>query len=231
MHTEISRKDRTLAEKNESINDKIKYYELASVDLRKAVNINPENEALKRSLISTCLELREVYTKLAETEENIKKSSDYLVRATLNLNFASKLASSLSLSKENIRLESKTIKMLLELKKNSDKQSSFTILDKLGNEVVFSKLFAFDSNETGESYIVYTDNSKDDNGNINVYSSVFAVDPITKQQYLQPIESEKEWELVEKILNAIQKTIKEGIVLNEIESFIQKEIDEIEKSP
>ena len=42
---------------------------------------------------------------------------------------------------------------------------SFTVLDENDRESKCEVLFTFDSEETGKSYIVYTDNSVDENGN------------------------------------------------------------------
>ena len=61
----------------------------------------------------------------------------------------------------------------------------------------------FDSEETGKSYIVYTDNTTDDDGNVRVYASIF--NPKTENMELIPIESDREWKIVETILESIQE--------------------------
>ena len=53
------------------------------------------------------------------------------------------------------------------------KKNTFTITDKDGNVHTFDVLFTFDSDETGHSYIAYTDNTKDEDGNIQVYASIY----------------------------------------------------------
>ena len=69
-------------------------------------------------------------------------------------------------------------------------------------------LFTFDSDETGKSYIVYTDNTKDNEGNVQVYASIFNPDdPNTK---LEPIETEKEWKVIDTILKTLQEEIKKS---------------------
>ena len=67
-------------------------------------------------------------------------------------------------------------------------------------------LFTFDNEETNKSYIVYTDNSTDDAGNVQVYASVYY--PGTDSTKLDPIETEKEWQVIEKILETIQEEVK-----------------------
>ena len=49
-------------------------------------------------------------------------------------------------------------------------ENTFKIINEKGEEVVCDILFTFDSDETKKSYIVYTDNSKDENGNIQVFA-------------------------------------------------------------
>ena len=46
-----------------------------------------------------------------------------------------------------------------------EEKTKFTVLDENGNEVECEVLFTFDSEETNKSYIVYTDNTTDEEGN------------------------------------------------------------------
>ena len=68
-------------------------------------------------------------------------------------------------------------------------------------------LFTFDSDETKKSYIVYTDNTKDELGNIKVYANTF--DPFSNEGDLGEIETEKEWATIEQIFASINEK-KEG---------------------
>lgn len=79
---------------------------------------------------------------------------------------------------------------------------SFAVLDENGREIKCEALFTFESEETGKSYIVYTDNSVDAEGNTRVYASIY--DPESDEQKLMPIESEKEWKIIEIILEELQ---------------------------
>ena len=82
---------------------------------------------------------------------------------------------------------------------------SFTVLDENDRESKCEVLFTFDSEETGKSYIVYTDNSVDENGNTQVFASVY--NPDSDEQYLMPLETEKEWKIIEIILEELQADI------------------------
>ena len=86
------------------------------------------------------------------------------------------------------------------------KKNTFSMLDENGNEIVYDVLFTFESEETNKNYIVYTDNSKDEEGNIQVYASVY--DPENPKSKLEPIETEKEWKVIETILNTLQEELK-----------------------
>ena len=85
------------------------------------------------------------------------------------------------------------------------KKNTFTLIDENGNEVAYDVLFTFDSDETNKSYIAYTDQSKDENGNVQVYASTY--DPENPKSKLGAIETEKEWKVIETILKTLQEEI------------------------
>ena len=88
-------------------------------------------------------------------------------------------------------------------------KNTFKIVNENGEEVMCDVLFTFDSEETKKSYIVYTDNSKDELGNVQVFASIY--DPNMQDQKLEPITTEKEWKVIETILNTLQEEIKKKI--------------------
>ena len=84
-------------------------------------------------------------------------------------------------------------------------EGKFTIINEEGKEVECEVLFTFESNETNKNYIVYTDNTFDEDGNTKVFASTYSLDEdMTK---LQPIETEKEWQVIEIILGQLQEQI------------------------
>lgn len=85
-------------------------------------------------------------------------------------------------------------------------ENKFKIIDKNGKEVEFEVLFTFESDETKKNYMVYTDNTKDNNGNTRVYASVF--NPNKEPLELLPVETEREWKVIETILQSIQEESK-----------------------
>ena len=89
-----------------------------------------------------------------------------------------------------------------------EKKNTFTVINDEGSEITCEVLFTFESDETNKNYIVYTDNTTDENGNIKVYASIF--DPEAETSDLIPIETEREWKIIETILEEIQKESKKN---------------------
>lgn len=71
-----------------------------------------------------------------------------------------------------------------------------------GIEVECDVLLTFDSEETKKSYIVYTDNTVDEFGSVQVYASVY--DPMGSSMDLMPVETDKEWDAIDNILASVQ---------------------------
>ena len=89
-----------------------------------------------------------------------------------------------------------------------EEKMTFKIFNDEGKEIECEVLFTFESNETGKSYMVYTDNTEDDEGNVKVYASIY--NPEEKEPKLEPIETDKEWEIVETILKQVQEEVMKG---------------------
>lgn len=86
------------------------------------------------------------------------------------------------------------------------KENTFKMVTEDGQEVTCNVLFTFDSEETGKSYIAYTDNTYEEDGSIKAYAAVYHPDNLNSG--FEPIETEKEWKVVETILEAIQEEVR-----------------------
>lgn len=86
-----------------------------------------------------------------------------------------------------------------------NEKNSFTVVNDEGKEVKCDVLFTYDNDETNKSYIAYTDNTKDENGQVRVYASIF--DPKQENPSLEPITTEKEWKVIETILQTLQEEV------------------------
>ena len=84
--------------------------------------------------------------------------------------------------------------------------STFKMITDDGQEVICNVLFTFDSDETKKSYIAYTDNTTEEDGSIKAYAAVYH--PEDLNQGFEPIETEKEWKIVETILSTIQEEVR-----------------------
>lgn len=85
---------------------------------------------------------------------------------------------------------------------------TFKVISDEGKEIECEVLFTFESEETKKNYIVYTDNSIDEEGNVRVFASIYNPDePETK---LLPIETDKEWKIIETILEELQNEVDSG---------------------
>lgn len=101
-----------------------------------------------------------------------------------------------------------------------NKENTFKVIDKDGKEIEFEILFTFESDETNKNYMVYTDNTKDENGDTKVYASVFK--PDAEPLELLPVETEREWKIIETIINSItEENKKDNVETNQ--SFLVEE--------
>lgn len=100
-------------------------------------------------------------------------------------------------------------KMIDERMKNSNfelTEDTFVGFNDKGEEKLFYKLLEFDSDETGKHYLAYTDNEKDENGNIKAYGSVVISDG--DYMKLESITTDKEWKVIETALRVLQEGMK-----------------------
>ncbi len=94
---------------------------------------------------------------------------------------------------------------------NNDVNIKFKAIDDEGRQLDCEALFLFESPETKKNYIVYTDHSIDDEGNTKVYASIYEPSDLKTDEDnefaalpLKPIETDKEWKIIETILNEMQ---------------------------
>lgn len=83
---------------------------------------------------------------------------------------------------------------------------TFKVFDDNGKEIECEVLFTFESEETKKNYMVYTDNTLDEEGNTKVYAAIY--EPDQDETKLEPITSDHEWSIIEKILEELQEEVK-----------------------
>ncbi len=84
-------------------------------------------------------------------------------------------------------------------------KNKIKVKDEKGNEVVCDILFTFENDETNKNYIVYTDNSKNDKGELQIYASTYVMDG--EKMKLEDVKTDKEWNVIDTILKTIQEEV------------------------
>lgn len=87
----------------------------------------------------------------------------------------------------------------------SENKNLFTMTNDKGEKVECEVILTIDSDEFGKSYLVYTDHTMDDNGNIKTYASIY--DPSGKDLNLNPVTTDEEWDMIEAVLASAQKQV------------------------
>ncbi|HIV10782.1 MAG TPA: DUF1292 domain-containing protein [Candidatus Faeciplasma avium] len=77
-----------------------------------------------------------------------------------------------------------------------------TAIGESGEIIDCDVLFTFKNTALNRCYIVYTENTTDENGDTEVFASIF--DPDDKTLTLHPIETEEEWALLESKLREFE---------------------------
>ncbi len=77
-----------------------------------------------------------------------------------------------------------------------------TAIGENGEIIDCDVLFTFKNTALNRCYIVYTENTTDENGDTEVFASIF--DPDDKTLTLHPIETEEEWALLESKLREFE---------------------------
>ena len=90
-----------------------------------------------------------------------------------------------------------------------EEKLTFKITGEDGKDIECEALFTFESDETHKHYIVYTDNTLDEEGNVKVYASIYT--PGEEKSKLIPIETDEEWNKIQKILDVIQQQAREAL--------------------
>ena len=94
-------------------------------------------------------------------------------------------------------------------KKIAAESMIFKVENDEGKEIECEVLFTFESEKTGKNYIVYTDNTEDEEGNTKVYASIY--NPEQDETKLLPIETDEEWNVIEIILDELQNATEDEI--------------------
>ena len=84
-------------------------------------------------------------------------------------------------------------------------KSSFKIINEKGEELVCDVLFTYEDAKTKKNYIVFTDNTLDDDGKIKVYANTY--DATGNDLSLGKIETEEEYDTISKLLSDLNEKV------------------------
>ena len=82
-----------------------------------------------------------------------------------------------------------------------------------GSKVQLDKLITFDDEANNKSYIIYTDNSKDENGNVRISASIVK-DSKNPNSELEEIKTDREWKIIDTVLKSTMNSIKKPMEEN-----------------
>lgn len=75
------------------------------------------------------------------------------------------------------------------------------LIDKDGKETEYEILSAFQLAKTGKNYVIYTDNTNDEQGKLNIFASIYYPDDDSR---LDSIETKEEWDAIESVLSSLE---------------------------
>lgn len=81
-----------------------------------------------------------------------------------------------------------------------EEKKKLKLIDESGKEIEYEIIIAFKWTKTNKNYIVYTDNTNDKNGNLNVFAAIYYPNDSNK---LDPIETDEEWDNIDRMLKEL----------------------------
>ena len=82
-----------------------------------------------------------------------------------------------------------------------DHHEHITIVDENGNEALYEILFTFESEDYGKNYVILYPAGAIDDEDVELQAYSFTEGEDGQSGELLPIEDEKEWDMVEEVLN------------------------------
>ena len=89
---------------------------------------------------------------------------------------------------------------------------SFKAKNDEGVEVEYDVLFDLESDETKKHYIIFTDHTQDEDGNNNLYASIYNYYD-GETIVLEAIKTDREWAIIGEFLSELQNAADNGSIL------------------
>lgn len=84
-----------------------------------------------------------------------------------------------------------------------EEDSKIYLLDEEGNSKEYKVLLTFTTKENDNFYVVYTDGSIDEDGFVVTYAGIYKNK--NGKKVLLPVESDAEWELIDRLLSKLDE--------------------------
>lgn len=85
------------------------------------------------------------------------------------------------------------------------KDNYITLKDKNGKKKEYRILMNIEETSNDVNYLVYTDDSKNKDGLINVYASTYVLSEKGNMTKFKDLETQEEYEFIEKILSSLEE--------------------------
>jgi uncharacterized protein YrzB (UPF0473 family) len=84
------------------------------------------------------------------------------------------------------------------------KNNYITLKDKKGNKKEYRILLNIEETTNNVNYIVYTDDSKNINGEVKAYASTYVLSEKGNMTKFKPVEMKEEFDFIEQILSSLE---------------------------
>ncbi len=85
------------------------------------------------------------------------------------------------------------------------KDNTLNIKNKNGKQKEYRILFDIKSKEENKNFVIYTDNSKNKDGEIKAYASSYVLSAKGNMTKLKPVKDDSEFDFINKVLDSLQK--------------------------
>lgn len=91
----------------------------------------------------------------------------------------------------------------------NNEDNTISLIGDDGKSIKYDIVLTFQANENNQLYIVYTDNTQDEDGFIKTYAGIYHEEYGKKS--LLPVETDEEWELIDRLLKKLEEKNKGAV--------------------
>jgi uncharacterized protein YrzB (UPF0473 family) len=84
------------------------------------------------------------------------------------------------------------------------KDNYITLKDKKGNKKEYRILLNIEETTNNVNYVIYTDDSKNANGEVKAYASTYVLSEKGNMTKFKPVEMKEEFDFIEQILSSLE---------------------------